>query len=149
VTNSAAHYPVFLDLRGRSVVVVGAGPVAVRKVKGLLEAGAVVTVIAPESITGLPVRQKIRKYRPGDLKGAVLAFTATNDRAVNAQVTAEAKRRHIPVNVADAPEEGDFIVPARVRRGRIQIAISTGGESPRLAKQLREKLESVLPDVRT
>ncbi|MCX6596033.1 MAG: bifunctional precorrin-2 dehydrogenase/sirohydrochlorin ferrochelatase [Acidobacteria bacterium] len=143
------HYPVFLNLRGRRVVVVGGGPVAVRKAKGLLEAGALVTVIAPEVLTGLPIQQKVRKYRPGDLKGAVLAFTATNDRAVNAQVTAEANKRRIPVNVADAPDEGDFIVPARVRRGRIQIAISTGGESPRLAKQLREKLESVLPDVRT
>ena len=130
-------------------MVVGGGPVAVRKVQGLLEAGAQVTVVAPEPLAGLAIRQQVRKYQPGDLKGAVLAFTATNDRAVNAQVAAEAKRRRIPVNVADQPEEGDFIVPARLRRGRIQIAVSTGGESPRLAKQLRQKLESVLPDVRT
>jgi precorrin-2 dehydrogenase / sirohydrochlorin ferrochelatase len=140
-----AYYPVFLDLRNRPVVVIGGGRVAARKVAGLVEAGARVRVIAPRVIN--PVRAEAvvrRRYRKGDLKGAVLAFAATNDRRVNRAVALEAHRRRIPVNVADSLEECTFLVPARVTRGAVQIAISTSGTSPRLAKELRKKLEAVL-----
>lgn len=142
-------YPVFFDLRGREVVVVGGGKVAVRKARGLIEAGAKVTVVAPDLAEEIDVIWKKRRYRRGDLKNAALAFAATNDRAVNARIATEAKSLGIPVNVADAPDECDFIVPSRVRRGNLQIAVSTGGESPRMAKELRKQLESVLPDVRS
>jgi siroheme synthase-like protein len=73
-----------------------------------------------------------------------LAFAATDDRRVNRRIGVEARRRGIPVNVADAAEECDFIVPARVRRGAVQIAISTGGRSPRLAAELRRRLDEAL-----
>lgn len=142
-------YPVFFDLRGKEVVVVGGGKVGQRKARGLIEAGANVTIIAPDLTEEIDAIWKKRRYRRGDLNGAVLAFAATNDRAVNAKVAAEAKSLGIPVNVADAPDECDFIVPSRVRRGNVQIAVSTGGESPRMAKELRKQLESVLPDVRS
>jgi precorrin-2 dehydrogenase / sirohydrochlorin ferrochelatase len=142
-----AHYPVFLDLAGRRAVVAGAGPVALRKARGLLEAGALVTVVAPEwepEFEDLPVRRLRRRFRASDLDGAVLAFAATNDRRVNRRVGEEARKRGILVNVADAPEECCFIVPARVRRGGMQIAVSTGGRSPRLAAELRRRLEEML-----
>lgn len=132
-------------MQDRLAVVVGGGRVATRKTAGLVEAGAVVRVIAPRVTRGLAAHQiERRPYRPGDLKGAVLAFAATDDRRVNHAVAGEARRRRIPVNVADALEECTFIVPARIRRGEVQIAISTGGRSPRLAKQLRRLLEAEL-----
>ncbi|HUB32618.1 MAG TPA: bifunctional precorrin-2 dehydrogenase/sirohydrochlorin ferrochelatase [Bryobacteraceae bacterium] len=141
------HYPIFLDLRGRPVLVVGAGTVALRKARGLVEAGAVVTVVAPmwlPEFDGLPVRRVERRFRPADLDGAALVFAATNDRAVNRRVGAGARRRGIFANIADAAAECDFIVPARLERDGTQIAVSTGGRSPRLAAELRRKLESLL-----
>jgi precorrin-2 dehydrogenase/sirohydrochlorin ferrochelatase len=142
------HYPIFLDLRGRPVLVVGAGPVGLRKTRGLLEAGARVTVVAPAwlpEFDALPVRRRERRFRTADLEGAVLVFAATGDRAVNQRIGAAARRRGIFANIADAAAECDFIVPARLERNGIQIAVSTGGRSPRLAAELRQKLESVLP----
>jgi precorrin-2 dehydrogenase len=143
-------YPIFLDMAGRPALVAGAGKVALRKVMGLLEAGAGVTVVAPEALPEferLGVQLCRRRFRRTDLNGMALAFAATNDRKVNRAVALEAKRRGIPVNVADCPEECDFLVPARVRSGELQIAVSTGGRSPRLAAELRRKLESVLAPV--
>jgi siroheme synthase-like protein len=139
------YYPIFLDLQGRKAVVVGGGRVAARKAAGLAEAGAQVFVIAPGLSPELHgYRAERRAYRSGDLKGAALAFAATNDRSVNHAVAEEAQRRRIPVNVADSREESTFLVPARITRGNLQIAISTGGQDPRLAKSLRQKLESEL-----
>lgn len=141
------HYPIFLDLRGKAVVVVGAGKVGLRKAKGLLEAGARVSVVSPAwaaEFDALPVRLIRRAFRPSDLKDACLAYAATNCREVNRRVAHEAKRRGIPVNVADDLGECDFIVPARVLSGNLQVAVSTGGQSPRLAAELRRKIEAVL-----
>jgi siroheme synthase-like protein len=129
------------------VLVVGAGKVAMRKTKGLLEAGAAVTVVAPRAdpaFTTLGVTLRRRKFRPADLRGAVLAFAATDDRRVNHAVMLAGRRRGIPVNVADSRDECGFIVPARITRGNLQVAISTGGESPRLAAALRRKIEENL-----
>ncbi len=129
------------------MLVVGAGKVALRKTRGLLEAGARVTVVAPRwapEFVSLPVRLLRRRFRASDLRGVCLAFTATDDRRVNHRVAIEAKRRGIPVNVADAPGECDFLVPARVRSGHLQVAISTSGRSPRLAAELRRRIERVL-----
>jgi len=143
-----SYYPVFLDLRGREVLVAGAGKVALRKVKGLLEAGAKVTVVSPrceEGFEGLEVTLRKRRFRASDVaEGMALVFAATDDRKVNHAVAQAAARKRIPANVADAPEECDFLVPARLRHGEVRIAISTGGRSPRLARGLREKLEKAL-----
>jgi precorrin-2 dehydrogenase/sirohydrochlorin ferrochelatase len=137
-------YPIFLDLSGRRCVVVGGGGVANRKARKLLQARARVVVISPEigaELESVAVEVHRRPYREGDLEGAYLAFAATNAREVNAAVAREAKERGVPVNVADSPSEGDFALPSTLRRGRLQVAISTGGASPTLARRIRGELE--------
>jgi siroheme synthase-like protein len=141
------YYPVFLDLKDRPVLVVGAGKIALRKTRGLLEAGARITVVAPEmepEFEDLPVRRVVRRFRAADLAGVLLVFAATNDRLANHRVGVAAKGRGIFANIADCAPECDFVVPARVQRGTVQIAVSTGAESPRLSAELRRKLEEVL-----
>jgi precorrin-2 dehydrogenase/sirohydrochlorin ferrochelatase len=141
------HYPVFLDLKDRPVLVVGAGKVALRKTRGLLEAGARVTVIAPEwerDFEELPLRLVRRRFRATDLSGIFLVFAATDDRQTNHRIGIAAKGRGLFANIADSAEECGFIVPARVHRADVHIAISTGGESPRLSAELRRKLEEIL-----
>jgi precorrin-2 dehydrogenase/sirohydrochlorin ferrochelatase len=141
------HYPIFLDLKDRPVLVVGAGKVALRKTRGLLEAGARVTVVAPEcepEFEGLGLRVVRRRFRASDLAGTALVFAATDDRLTNHRIAIAAKGRGLFANIADSAEECGFLVPARVNRGEVQIAISTGGESPRLSSELRKKLEEIL-----
>lgn len=142
------YYPVYLDLRGRRCVVVGGGETATAKVRGLLEAEAAVTVIAPELTPELDdlaeqgcIEVSRRPYREGDLRGAWLAIDATWDAAVNARTHAEAGRERVALNVVDRPRRCHFIAPAVVRRGRLQLAVSTAGESPFLAAALRARLE--------
>jgi precorrin-2 dehydrogenase len=141
------HYPVFLDLKDRPVLVVGAGKVALRKTRGLLEAGARITVVAPDcepEFEELPVRLVRRRFRASDLAGALLVYAATDDRLTNHRIAIAAKGRGQFANIADSAEECGFLVPARLHRGDVQIAISTGGESPRLTAELRKKLEEIL-----
>ncbi len=135
-----------MDLSGRRCVVVGGGAVANRKARKLLQARAEVVVISPEiqpEIESMAVEVRHRRYEQGDLEGAFLAFTATDSREVNAAVAREARNRDIPVNVADKPSEGDFALPSTLRRGRLQVAVSTGGASPTLAQRIRRELEEV------
>ncbi|MBZ5620012.1 MAG: bifunctional precorrin-2 dehydrogenase/sirohydrochlorin ferrochelatase [Acidobacteriia bacterium] len=141
------HYPIFLDLKDKPVLVVGAGKVALRKTKGLLEAGARITVVAPEwepEFETLPVRMVERRFRASDLGGCLLAFAATDDRLTNHRIGIAAKGKGVFANIADSAEECGFIVPARVERGSVQIAVSTGGESPRLSAELRKRIEEIL-----
>ncbi len=145
------HYPVFLDLKHKPCVVVGGGSVAVRKVEDLLEAEADVTVVASrpsapleDLATGGRIDLITRPYREGDLYGAVLVISATDDRTVNRAVAEEAHREGALVNVVDAPDLCDFYVPAVLRRGSLVIAISTSGRSPALARSVREDLEMLL-----
>ena len=139
------RYPLFLDLTGQPVVVIGAGKVATRKIRSLRVAGADVTVISPQALN-LPdgLRWLRRRYRRGDLAGARLVIAATDDRRVNELVCAEAKRRRQLVNCIAPPSTGNFFVPAVARRGGITLAISTDGKSPAFAKQLRRDLERFL-----
>jgi len=139
-------YPIFLDLSGRRCVVVGGGEVAGRKARKLLQARARVVVISPEmgaELESVAVEVHRRPYREGDLEGAYLAFAATDSREVNAAVAREARERGIPVNVADRPSDGDFALPSTLRRGALQVAVSTGGASPTLARRIRDELEEV------
>jgi precorrin-2 dehydrogenase/sirohydrochlorin ferrochelatase len=141
------HYPVFLDLKDRPVLVVGAGKVALRKTRGLLESGARVTVVAPEweaEFEELPLRLVRRRFRASDLTNIFLVFAATDDRLTNHRIGIAAKGKGLFANIADSAEECGFVVPARVNRGDVQIAISTGGENPRLSAELRRKLEEIL-----
>ena len=127
-------------------MVVGGGAVADRKARKLLQARAEVVVISPEIspvLESMAVEARRRRYEAGDLEGAFLAFTATDSREVNAAVSAEAKKRNIPINVADKPSEGDFALPSTLRRGKLQVAVSTGGASPTLAQRIRRELEEI------
>ncbi len=149
----SAYYPIALDLAGRSVVVVGGGVVAERKVQGLRAAGARVTVVAAELTPALAVlrtaeevRHVPRTYCEGDLEGHELAFVAVDDHAVSEAVVREARRRGIWVNAADDPSRCDFVLPAVLRRGALIIAVTTGGASPALARAVRDRLAGVIPD---
>jgi precorrin-2 dehydrogenase/sirohydrochlorin ferrochelatase len=138
-------YPIFLNLDGKRCVVVGGGAVANRKARKLLQARAEVVAISPEvkpELESVATEVRRRPYREGDLEGASLVFAATNRREINAAVTREARGRGIPVNVADEPSEGDFALPSVLRRGQLQLAVSTGGASPTLARRVRYELES-------
>ncbi len=144
----AGYYPVFLDVTGRRCAVIGGGPVAERRVAGLIEAGARVTVIAPALTKRLAtwarqraIRHVARKYRRGDLKGHRLAFVAAGPDAVSEAVARESRERGIWLNAADDPARCDFILPAVVRRGLLVVAVSSGGASPALTRAIREELE--------
>ena len=103
-------------------------------------------MVSPDVSTELAstaVEVRRRPYREGDLEGAFLAFAATDRREVNAAVAWEAQERGIPVNVADEPSEGDFVLPSTLRRGQLQVAVSTGGASPTLAQRIRLELEDI------
>ena len=146
-------YPLFLDLAGQPVVVIGAGKVATRKIRTLLAAGACITVISPmanAAIRRLARTKRVcwtrRQYRRGDLRGMHLVVAATDSPAVNELVCSEANRRRLLVNCIAPPSAGNFIVPSQVRRGGIALAISTGGASPAFAKRLRRDLERFLSD---
>jgi precorrin-2 dehydrogenase/sirohydrochlorin ferrochelatase len=138
-------HPVFLRLEGRRCVVVGDDAAAARKASACLAAGAEVTVVAPElppPLADPPVRHVARPYRPGDLAGAVIAYASTDDPALVRALVAEAARERVLLNVVDVPEACDFLAPAVVARGDLQVAIGTGGASPGLAARLRRELEA-------
>ena len=127
-------------------MVVGGGAVAVRKARKLFQAGADVVVVSPEvlpELEDMSVEVHERPYEHGDLEGADLAFVATDSREVNAAVAREARARGVRSNVADRPTEGDFAVPSTLRRGGLQVAVSTGGASPTLARRIRNELEEI------
>jgi len=141
-------FPIFLKLAGRHCLVVGGGAIGEGKIAGLLEAGAEPRVVAPEvteKVQKWAAAAKIawlaRRFSPADLEGAFLVVAATSRPEVNDFVFREARQRGILCNVADDPERCDFYYPAVLRRGRLQIAISTGGSSPALAQRLRQDLE--------
>ena len=138
------QYPVNLVLDGRQCLVVGGGKIALRKVEGLLTCGARVRVVAPRitpELRTLEVTLDERPWRPDDLDGMWLVIAATDDPAVNAAVYAAGERAGIWVNGADDPTNCSFTLPSVVRRGDLQVAVSTGGRSPALASWLRRRLE--------
>jgi len=143
-------YPVYLDLHGRPCLVVGAGEVAWRKARALLEAGAHLTVVAPSACAPLRAaggRGDLtlieEEFGPKHLDGVFLCVVATDRPEVNRAAADEARRRGVLVNVVDAPELCDFQAPAVVRRGLFQIAVSSGGASPLLAARVRRELEGL------
>jgi len=143
-------YPVFLRLDAVPVLVVGGGPVAARKVAGLAAAGAAVRVVAPDISTDLD-RAHVdelhqRPYEPGDLDGIRLVVTATGRPDIDAAVAADATAAGIWVNAADQPDDCTFILPAVARNGPLTIAVSTDGESPALARRLRDRAAELLTD---
>ncbi len=146
-------FPLFLDLRGRRVLVVGGGEVAARKVAALLDSGADVTVVAPALVPALAALAKAHRlahipaaFAAEQLDGSWLAIAATNDDGVNRAVAAAAHARRVFINVVDDAGLASAQLPARVQRGPLQIAISSGGASPMLARHLREELETRLDE---
>ena len=146
------YYPVSVDLTGRPCLVVGGGAVALRKVAGLVEAGARVTVVSPSLTRSLlklaaeaGLHWRPREYAHGDAAGFVLVMVATADRSVSAAVAAECRERGVLVNCADDPVRCDFILPSVFRRGAVMVAVSTGGTSPTMARLVREELDALLP----
>ncbi len=145
------YFPALLDLRGRRCLVVGGGASAARKVRDLLQCGAPVTVVSPAltpdlailAAAGLIVHRP-RQFRRADVRDVALVIAATGVPDVDTAVAAEARRRRALVNVVDRPAKCDFIVPSVLRRGDLQIAVSTGGRSPALAREIRKRLESVI-----
>ncbi len=145
-------FPIFLKLTARPCIVIGAGHLAESKIESLLAAQAHVTVIAPHPnsrILDLHAAGEIqlhqRTYQNGDVAGAFLAVAATDDPAVNRAVFAEAEAANILINAVDDPPFCDFYFPSVVRRGDLQIAISTAGHSPALAQRLRKEINGILP----
>jgi precorrin-2 dehydrogenase/sirohydrochlorin ferrochelatase len=142
------YYPINLDLQNRNCLVVGGGPVSTRKVKTLLECGAKVTVVSPVVTNPLRLLSrdnsiilKEKPYQPADLDGMLLVIGATDNEALNQQISTDARDREVLCNIADRPEICDFILPSIVHRGDLVIAISTSGKSPAFAKKLRKDLE--------
>ncbi|MGG1401466.1 NAD(P)-binding protein [Bacillus salipaludis] len=140
-------YPIMLNLEGKKAVIVGGGKVAERKIFGLLNTGAEISVISPEvteEIQRLVTEGKVswhcRAFSAEDLAETPLVFAATNDMEIN-QLVKAAAGPHQLITIADDPEGSDFHVPAMVRRGRLNIAVSTGGASPILASRIRSGLE--------
>lgn len=147
----AAYYPVCLNVRGKTCVVVGGGDVAERKVISLLEADARVVVISPDLTPGLrrlrdegAMDHVVRPYRDGDLGGTFLAIAATDDETTNHAAFAEAHRQGVLVNVVDDPAHCDFTLPAVLRRGDLMVSVATNGRSPAVARYIRDELEGFL-----
>jgi precorrin-2 dehydrogenase/sirohydrochlorin ferrochelatase len=147
-------YPLnLIGLEESKVIVIGGGSVSARKVSSLIDAGAHPVVISPEfdaairdfARSGL-IQLVERPYQVGDLRGAFLVISATDDPQVNRQVWEEARERGCLMNAVDDPEHSNFILPAVVRRGEVTVAFSTGGGSPALARRMRERLEAEVGD---
>jgi precorrin-2 dehydrogenase / sirohydrochlorin ferrochelatase len=142
-------YPMFVDLEGRRCLVVGGGPVATEKVEKLLQHGAVIRLVTPETTdelaamvsSGEVAEHRRRAYRPEDLEGCFLVIAATNLDAINRMIWQDAEALNLLCNVVDVPPLCNFIVPSIVRRGELALAISTGGASPVVAKHIRRELE--------
>lgn len=144
-------FPMFVDLKDKTVLIAGGGSVALRKLQKLTPYGVSPTVVAPDILPELAavpgVKLHRRTFRPSDLRPRpVLVIAATNDRKVNRSISMLCKKRHIPVNVADDPALCSFVFPALVQRGEFSAGISTGGASPTAAVYFKERLTELLPE---
>ncbi len=142
------YYPIYLDIEGRNVLIIGGGSVCTRKAETMMNYGAKVTVVSPKFTDEieqwaregrLQVRRKL--YESSDLDGANIVIASTDHQSVNEQIAADCRARRIPVNVVDVTHLCEFIVPAIIDKNGIQIAISTGGKSPALGRTLKEDLQ--------
>jgi precorrin-2 dehydrogenase/sirohydrochlorin ferrochelatase len=148
-----AKYPIFLDLTGRRVVIIGGGSVATRKAETILGTRARLVVVAPhlddtlrKVCEGTTAELIESKYSKDYIGGATLVIAATNDEALNKQIYKDCQQLEILCNVVDSPGLCDFYVPAVVQRGDLQIAVGTDGKSPAYAGHLRKKLENIFTD---
>ncbi len=145
------YYPIFLDVEDHEVVIVGGGAVCTRKAETMMRYGANVTVVAPEVTEEIArwaeagkINLRRKEYEDRDLDGASIVIASTDDECVNGRVARDCRRRKIPVNVVDVTHLCEFIVPAIVDKGSVQLAVSTGGKSPALARTLKEDLQKLV-----
>jgi uroporphyrin-III C-methyltransferase/precorrin-2 dehydrogenase/sirohydrochlorin ferrochelatase len=146
------YLPIFLDIQNKPCLVVGGGQVAARKIKLLMNAGANIKIISPEICTEIlqmsehkQIKYISRKYQAGDEDGTTLIFAATDSEETNQEIAAAANEQGIPCNTVDNPDNGSFIMPSIIDRSPVVAAVSTGGASPILARQIKAKLESLIP----
>jgi precorrin-2 dehydrogenase/sirohydrochlorin ferrochelatase len=146
-------FPLFIDLSGKEVLIVGGGKVAERKVQILIEFDAAIRLISPEATQGIlaladsgAIRFSPRKYSSDDVNSASLVIAATSDRKVNHQIYNDAVQKRIPVNVVDVPELCTFLFPAIVHRSDLVIGVTTSGGYPALSKYARQKIEELFPE---
>jgi siroheme synthase-like protein len=151
VKKNFAYYPIYLDIEARPVLIVGGGEVCARKAETMLKYGAHVTIVSPQFTAEIEqwsaagrVALRRKWYDESDLADASIVIASTDDRCVNARVARDCRRRRIPVNVVDVTHLCEFIVPAIIESGSIQVAISTGGKSPALARTLKEDLKRAI-----
>lgn len=147
------YYPIYLDIEERPVLIVGGGEVCTRKAETMLKYGGRVTIVSPAFTEEIEqwasagrVQLRRKWYDESDLDGAAIVIASTDDRCVNARVARDCRRRKIPVNVVDVTHLCEFIVPAIIESGSIQVAISTGGKSPAVARTLKEDLKRLIGD---
>jgi precorrin-2 dehydrogenase/sirohydrochlorin ferrochelatase len=145
------YYPIYIDIEDRSVVIIGGGEVCARKVETMLRYGARVTVVSPEATEEIErwaregaVTFVRKRYEASDLDGANIVIASTDDQKTNETIAADCRSRRIPVNVVDVTPLCEFIVPAIIEKGSVQIAVSTGGKSPALARTLKEDLQRTI-----
>lgn len=146
-----AYIPVFLRVRDLECLVVGGGSVALRKIKALVDAGISVRVVSPEVNRGIDqlssqgrVKVDRRRFEDGDLDGVRFVIAATDEPSVNQRISMGAKLRGVLCNVVDQPDLSDAIMPSVIRRGRLQVAISTGGGTPAMARWMRIRLSRII-----
>ena len=149
----ASYYPIYIELEKKTVLVVGGGAVASRKVQTLLEYGALVKIVSPRIIPSLADMVDgdkcvwiQKEYSAEDIQDCVLVFSCTEKEEINARVAQDAKANNLLINVVDDPDKCSFIVPSILRRGSLTIAVSTAGSSPMVARQIREELEGFYGD---
>jgi len=151
VTKKFPYYPIYIDIEDRQVLIVGGGTVCARKAETMMRYGARVTVVSPEVTDeikawerdgALTVRRKM--YEESDLDGASMVIASTDDESVNTRVAHDCRQRRVPVNVVDVTHLCEFIVPAIIEKGSIQIAVSTGGKSPAVGRTLKEDLQRMI-----
>ena len=146
-----SYYPIYIDIEDRDVVIIGGGNVCARKAETMMKYGARVTIVSPtftEEIEGWAAEGRLalqrKTYETSDVDGATIVIASTDDTSVNERVAADCRARRIPVNVVDVTPLCEFIVPAIIEKGSVQIAVSTGGKSPALARTLKEDLQRMI-----
>lgn len=151
MTKHYPYYPIYLDIENRNVVIIGGGNVCARKAETMMRYGARVTVVSPDFTDEIEAWAREgclainrKPYDASDLEGANIVIASTDIQAVNEQIAADCRARRIPVNVVDVTPLCEFIVPAIIESGSIQIAVSTGGKSPALARTLKEDLQRTI-----
>ena len=148
-----AYFPFFVDIENQKCLIAGGGMVALRKVEVLLPYGPAITVVSPEFAPELKelaeqsgVLLKERDFRMEDLNGADFVVAATDDPVLNRQISLSCRKNRIPVNVVDVKEECSFIFPSIVREDDVVIGISSGGKSPTVTQDLKQKIRGVIPE---